>query len=51
MGFVGAGGIGTLLNMNIIWRNWGNVGMMVLGIGIMIGGIDIISRKIRMKIK
>lgn len=51
LGIIGAGGIGTLLNMNIIWRNWENVGMMVLGIGIMIGGIDIISRKIRMKIK
>lgn len=51
LGIIGAGGIGTLLNMNIIWRNWENVGMMVLGIGFMIGSIDIISRKIRMKLK
>ena len=51
LGIIGAGGIGTLLNMNIIWRNWENVGMMVLGIGLMIGSVDAISRKIRMRIK
>ncbi|WP_300392312.1 phosphonate ABC transporter, permease protein PhnE [Fusobacterium sp.] len=51
LGIIGAGGIGTLLNMNIIWRNWENVGMMILVIGIMIGGIDTISRKIRMRVK
>ena len=51
LGIIGAGGIGTLLNMNIIWRNWENVGMMILVIGLMIGSIDTISRKIRMRIK
>ncbi|MDP0493613.1 MAG: phosphonate ABC transporter, permease protein PhnE [Fusobacterium sp. JB021] len=51
LGIIGAGGIGTLLNMNIVWRNWENVGLIVLAIGIMIGSIDVLSRKIRMFIK
>lgn len=51
LGIIGAGGIGTLLNMNIIWRNWENVGMIILIIGIMVGVIDVVSKKIRMKIK
>ena len=51
LGIIGAGGIGTLLNMNIIWRKWENVGMMILAIAFMIGIIDTLSRKIRMKIK
>lgn len=51
LGIIGAGGIGTLLNMNIIWRKWENVGMIVLVIAIMIGVVDTLSRKIRMKIK
>ncbi|MFK4785036.1 phosphonate ABC transporter, permease protein PhnE [Fusobacterium sp. MFO224] len=51
LGIIGAGGIGTLLNMNIMWRNWENVGLIVLAIGIMVGCIDILSKKIRMFIK
>lgn len=51
LGIIGAGGIGTLLNMNIMWRNWENVGLIVLSIGIMIGSIDILSKKIRLSIK
>ena len=49
LGIIGAGGIGTLLNMNIIWRNWENVGIIILIIGIMIGVIDIVSKKIKNK--
>jgi len=51
LGIIGAGGIGTLLNMNIIWRNWENVGLIVVAIGLMIGTIDILSKKIRMRVK
>lgn len=51
LGIIGAGGIGTLLNMNIMWRNWENVGLIILEIGIMIGSIDLISKKLRMKYK
>ncbi|MDP0488557.1 MAG: phosphonate ABC transporter permease, partial [Fusobacterium sp. JB020] len=51
LGIIGAGVIGTLLKMNIVWRNWENVGLIVLAIGIMIGSIDVLSRKIRMFIK
>lgn len=51
LGVIGAGGVGMLLNMNIIWRNWENVGVMVLSIGLMIGVMDAISRAVRMRIK
>lgn len=50
LGLVGAGGIGTALNMNIQWRNWNRVGLLLLGSGIMIIFFDILSRYLRKKL-
>lgn len=49
LGMVGAGGVGSLLNRNINWRNWERVGLLILGISVMIIIIDLISYKIRKK--
>ena len=32
LGLIGAGGIGTLLSMNIAWRNWNRVGSLLLAV-------------------
>lgn len=50
LGMIGAGGIGTALNMNIQWRNWNRVGILLLGTAIMIIFIDFISREIRKRL-
>lgn len=47
LGIIGAGGVGTILTMNINWRNWERVGLLLLGISIMIISIDIFSHYIR----
>lgn len=47
LGVIGAGGIGTILSMNITWRNWERVGFLLLGISLMIIIIDKISYYIR----
>lgn len=49
LGVIGAGGVGTSLSMNISWRNWDKVGLLILGIAIMIIIIDIISSYLRKK--
>ena len=51
LGIIGAGGIGTALSMNINWRNWERVGLLLLGVSIMIIGIDRISNYLRIKAK
>lgn len=50
LGLIGAGGIGTSLSMNIQWRNWNKVGLLLLGSSLMIILFDIISRQIRNKL-
>lgn len=47
LGLIGAGGIGTILSMNINWRNWEKVGLLLLGISLMVILIDILSNYLR----
>lgn len=47
LGIIGAGGIGTILSMNITWRNWEQVGLLLLGTSLMIIIIDKISDYLR----
>lgn len=47
LGIIGAGGVGSLLTNNIMWRNWERVGMLILGSSILIISIDFLSGKIR----
>ena len=51
LGIIGAGGIGTALTMNISWRNWERVGLLLLGVSIMVILIDRLSNHIRQKVK
>ena len=51
LGIIGAGGIGTALTMNINWRNWERVGLLLLGVMVMIILIDRLSNQIRQKMK
>lgn len=50
LGMIGAGGIGTALSMNIQWRNWNRVGILLLGSAVMIIAFDLISRILRKRI-
>ncbi|AKL96310.1 phosphonate ABC transporter, permease protein PhnE [Clostridium aceticum] len=50
LGIIGAGGVGTILTMNITWRNWERVGLLILGISMMIISIDTLSYYLRKKI-
>lgn len=50
LGLIGAGGIGTLLSMNIAWRNWNRVGSLLLVSSIMIIFFDYLSSTIRKKL-
>ena len=50
LGLIGAGGIGTLLSMNISWRNWNRVGSLLLVSSIMIIFFDYLSSTIRKKL-
>lgn len=51
LGIIGAGGIGTTLSMNITWRNWERVGLLLLGTSIMVILIDQFSNFLRKKFK
>lgn len=51
LGIIGAGGIGTALSMNINWRNWEKVGLLLLGTSILIIIVDSISNLIRKSFK
>ncbi len=50
LGIIGAGGIGTSLAMNISWRSWEKVGLLLLGISVMVIIIDGFSRLLREKL-
>ena len=47
LGIIGAGGIGTMLSMNITWRNWEKVGLLLLGVSLMVMVIDKFSGYVR----
>lgn len=49
LGIIGAGGVGTSLTMNITWRNWEKVGLLIFGIAVSVAIIDLISNGIRKK--
>lgn len=51
LGYVGAGGIGLLLNENLGWRNYANVGMILLLLVITVLIIETISEYYRKKLK
>lgn len=50
LGIIGAGGIGTLINLNIMWRNWENTGVLILGITAVTIAVESISYRIRKKL-
>lgn len=50
LGIIGAGGIGTPLIFALSVRDWGKVGIILLGIILMVIAIDFISGKIRAKL-
>lgn len=50
LGVIGAGGIGTVLAMNITWRSWEKVGLLLLGISLMVIAIDKFSSYLRRKL-
>lgn len=50
LGYVGAGGIGVLINQELKWRNYANTGLMVLILIVTVVLIETISRNIRKKL-
>lgn len=50
LGIIGAGGIGTLINLNIMWRNWENTGVLILGITVITVAVETVSYRIRKKL-
>jgi len=50
LGYVGAGGIGLLLNENIGWRDYSNVGMILLLLMVTVVIIESISETLRKKL-
>ena len=50
LGYVGAGGIGVLINQELKWRNYANTGLMVLILVVTVVIIETISREIRKKL-
>ena len=50
LGYVGAGGIGVLMNEQLSWRMYSSVGMMVLVLVITVVVIESVSREIRKKL-
>lgn len=50
LGYVGAGGIGLLLNENLGWRNYANVGMIILMLVCTVFIIETISEHFRKKL-
>lgn len=49
LGYVGAGGIGLMLNESLGWRNYANVGMILLLLAVTVFIIETISEYIRKK--
>lgn len=50
LGYVGAGGIGLLLNEKLGWRNYPEVGMILLVLIVIVIAIETTSRKIRRRL-
>ena len=50
LGYVGAGGIGVLINQELKWRNYANTGLMVLILVVTVVVIETVSRNIRKKL-
>ncbi|KAF1299433.1 phosphonate ABC transporter, permease protein PhnE [Enterococcus sp. JM4C] len=51
LGYVGAGGLGIILNEQLGWREYGNVGMILVVLVITVGLIEIISEYCRKKLQ
>ncbi|AIF44998.1 phosphonate ABC transporter, permease protein PhnE [Virgibacillus sp. SK37] len=51
LGYVGAGGIGLLLNESLGWRNYANLGMILLMLVVVVFMIESISEYYRKKLK
>ena len=50
LGYVGAGGIGLILNENLGWREYGNVGMILVSLFIAVVLIELLSHYLRKKL-
>ncbi|MEG2001764.1 MAG: phosphonate ABC transporter, permease protein PhnE [Clostridia bacterium] len=50
LGYVGAGGLGMILNENIGWREYQNVGMILVTLFITVAVIEVVSHQIRKKL-
>jgi phosphonate transport system permease protein len=50
LGLVGAGGIGTLLQLQRLAGNWHALGTIVLGIIVTVGAVDFVSAKLRARL-
>ena len=50
LGYVGAGGIGIILNENLGWREYGNVGMILVTLFITVVIIESVSYYLRTKL-
>ena len=50
LGYVGAGGLGIILNENIAWRPYDKVGMILLALFVTVAIIETISRYLRKKL-
>ena len=50
LGYVGAGGLGIILNENIAWRQYDKVGMILLALFVTVAIIETISRYLRKKL-
>lgn len=50
LGLVGAGGIGTLLQLQQMGSNWPAVGVIIIGIILTVGVIDFVSAKLRARL-
>lgn len=50
LGYVGAGGIGLIINENIGWREYENLGMILIALFIAVAIIEFISHRLRKKL-
>jgi phosphonate transport system permease protein len=50
LGLVGAGGIGTLLQLQRLASNWHALGTIVIGIIVTVGAVDFLSAKLRARL-
>ena len=50
LGYVGAGGLGLLINENIGWRDYNRVGTILFALVITVFVIELISRTIRKRL-